>query len=517
MKTFAELLTEYTERTGVSDAELARYLGVRRQTIFRWKEGLTKRPRDRQDVLRLAEKLRLTPEERDELLLAAGFAPETPTFPERMPSSRAVSIPVDEVSGSPRSALPWRWLGLAAVLLILALLGWAVWLQFFGDELPMGPSIALGPPAQPGETLILVGQFANYGGEKIGFNVAGRLAQALREQFEAAGVENVRVQAIPEVIETQAEAEQIGRAQGASLVVWGEYDSGRVLAHLTPLRPGADSQEIEKLLGDVSELNATINIDLPEEVRWLALVAMGQMAYLDGRYPEAEALFQQARQQQPENREAMKLVYFYLALLEEQKSPPDLDQIIAYNTHAIDLAPGFITPLNNRAAAYLRRNAPGDLERAIADLRQVVALAPELAGAHFNLGLALSRLGRDHAEEALAELRRAYELNPDAPGVNNALCWLYALLQRPQEAMPFCDRAVELDPSGDAYDSRGVARAQLGDIEGAIADFEAFLDALADDPEALARYGPSRRAWIEQLRAGKQPFDAETLNRLFEE
>ena len=75
MRTFGEQLTEYMQRTGISDSELARTLGVRRQTIFRWKEGLTSRPRVREDVLRCADRLRLLPAERDELLLAAGFAP----------------------------------------------------------------------------------------------------------------------------------------------------------------------------------------------------------------------------------------------------------------------------------------------------------------------------------------------------------------------------------------------------------------------------------------------------------
>jgi len=65
-------------RVGITDAELARAIGVRRQTIFRWKEGLTARPRHRDDVLRCADKLRLTPQERDEFLLAAGFAPQEP-------------------------------------------------------------------------------------------------------------------------------------------------------------------------------------------------------------------------------------------------------------------------------------------------------------------------------------------------------------------------------------------------------------------------------------------------------
>ncbi len=80
MRSFGELLAEHIERTGITDAELARNIGVQRQTIFRWKEGLVARPRYREDVLRIATKLRLTPDERDELLLAGGFPPENPAL-----------------------------------------------------------------------------------------------------------------------------------------------------------------------------------------------------------------------------------------------------------------------------------------------------------------------------------------------------------------------------------------------------------------------------------------------------
>ncbi len=509
MKTFAQLLTEYAERTGVTDAELARHLGVRRQTIFRWKEGLTKRPRDRQDVLRLADKLRLTPAERDELLLAAGFAPETPPLPEEKRHG-GDAAPAD-VAPSSHRPLPWRGLLAAGVALLIGLAALLVWEMRHAEDTPYASSAALGPTAAPGETLILIGQFANYGGEKLGYNVAGRLAEALRAQFDAAGMSDVRVQPIPEVLTDEAMAEKLGRAQNASLVIWGEYDSGRVLAHITPLRPDADSREIRHLLDDAADLNATINTDLPEEVRWLALAALGQTAYMNGDYETAKRAFEQALQQQPRAADALDIVYFYLGLLASRQPDPDLDDVIAYYTQAIDLNPGLVSALNNRSAAYLLRGAAGDVARAIEDLRRVVALLPDDPAGHFNLGLALGRLGPEHLPEAIAELEKAHQLAPDSPGVNNALCWTYALMQQPQKAMPYCDKAVTLDPSGASHDSRGVARAQAGDYAGAIADFQYFLDHFqSPDPSDVAL----RRAWIKTLEAGRNPFDAETLRRL---
>ncbi len=517
MKTFAQLLTEYTQRTGVSDAELARYLGVRRQTIFRWKEGLTKRPRDRQDVLRLADKLRLSPAERDELLLAAGFAPETSVA---LPAPHADAAALTP-SVSPESALPqggssrWRWLLAACVIVFMGLAGLLLWEMRNSEQVDYTSSVTLGPTAAPDETLILIGQFANYGGEKLGYNVAGRLAEALRDQFGAAGMHDVRVQPIPEVIPNQGMAEKLGRAQNASLIIWGEYDSGRVLAHITPLRQNASQQEVRHLLDDFADLNTTINAELPEEVRWLALVALGQTAFMKGDDAQAQKAFEQALHQHPPDAQGLDIVYFYLALLAEHQANPDLDQIIAYNTQALELSPGFVSALNNRSAAYLRRRAPGDVQRAIADLQRVVSLLPEDAAGHFNLGLALSKLGPDHLTEALAEFEKAHALTPDAPGVNNALCWTHALLQQPEQALPYCDRAVELDASGASHDSRGVVRAQLGDFEGAIADFRYFLDHFRPaDPESAQHFKSTREAWIQTLQAGRNPFDADTLARL---
>ena len=298
MKTFAQLLSEYTRRTGVTDAELARHLGVRRQTIFRWKEGLTKRPRDRQDVQRLADKLRLAPAERDELLLAAGFAPETP-----LPAAAtraggdadSVLVPIANAP-SRRRTLPWRWLLTGGVILFIGLAALLIREMRHTGETPYTASIALGPTAAPNETLILIGQFANYGGEKLGYNVAGRLTEALRDQFETAGMTEVRVQPVPEIIANQEQAQKLGRAQNASLIIWGEYDSGRVLAHVTPLTENVNPQEVRHVLDDFTDLNATINADLPEEVQWLELVTMAQVAYMDGDYARAEKAFQQALQ-----------------------------------------------------------------------------------------------------------------------------------------------------------------------------------------------------------------------------
>jgi hypothetical protein len=254
MRSFAELLREYTARTGVSDAELARAVGVQRQTVFRWKEGSVARPRAAEDVVRLAHKLRLSREERDELLLAAGFPPleatardlrlhAGPTLGakgERDPGDVRPDAALapdgredaeDAVAHAPSEApVPaartrsMRRVGpllLIAGLVAVALLAWAI-LRPRGEY----------PVAAAGETLIVVGQFANYTGGDQGFNVSGRIRDALEREISG-GRLNVRVAEWPEPVRETGTVVEVAALSGAALIIWGEYDSGRILARFS--------------------------------------------------------------------------------------------------------------------------------------------------------------------------------------------------------------------------------------------------------------------------------------------
>ena len=279
MRTFAELLREYTARTGVSDAELARAVGVQRQTIFRWKEGLVARPRSAEDVLRLAGKLRLMPAERDELLLAAGFPPVSPppvtislahVLPAE-PDAAPVQAPAPPliITTPRRRARPAGIVVIGAVLLLIAVAAAGFWLV----------RRAAYPRAGAGETLIIIGQFANYTGGAQGYNVAGRVRETLERELAADRLAGVRAAEWPAVIAGADAAEAAADRAGAALTIWGEYDSGRVVARLTTAGAAAapDTQRLEKLAASPDALSATINGALPEEVRYLALLTVGQV------------------------------------------------------------------------------------------------------------------------------------------------------------------------------------------------------------------------------------------------
>jgi hypothetical protein len=93
----------------------------------------------------------------------------------------------------------------------------------------------------------------------------------------------------------------------------------------------------------------------------------------------------------------------------------------------------------------------------------------------------------------------------------NELCWFGALWERAESVMFACELAVERS-GGLAWiiDSRGLARALTGNLEGAIADFETFINS----PDATRTDIDDREDWIRALRAGENPLTSEVLEQL---
>jgi len=600
MSTFADLLTKHIERAGISDAELARGIGVRRQTVFRWKEGLVARPRHRADVLRCADRLRLTAAERDEFLLVAGFAPEAPQHilaesknsPVDAPpnlaeathdgtsAASASAPPVDEASpdgsgdigsdstastASARLQLAWRdkrvWIGGVAALWICIFLAVTFWrMTASAGRTPPSTPTSVAIVAAPGETLLLVAQFANYA-QVAGYNVAGRLQSSLRQQIKTTELGPVRVHIWPEPIAHAAHAATVLDTSRATMLIWGEYDSGRVVVNFTT--QGAEATDLEKLVPSPDELSPVINFDVPQEVRSLALITLGRLYRSEGELAPARAAFNEALALDLPDDTRGK-VYFYLASVHAMGDDADLNVAIDAYTRAIALRPGDVNALYNRGKVYLDRyrlyeDGAGeinggnlDLNRAIADLSRTIQRKPAYAAAYTNRGIAYYVRDRPgDIQQALADLDNAIELTPDGfanyynralvhiradnpagwqtdlarvlemepsyAAAYAALCWGYVLDQQPREALRYCQRAQERAPdSGNTFDSMGLAYVQLGQPDRAIAQFEAYLDWLyAQPPGYYERYnGPLVESWITALRAGQNPIDAAVLDSL---
>ncbi len=604
MRTFAELLTEYIERAGISDSELARSIGVRRQTLFRWKDGQIQRPRYRDDVLRCARRLRLTPEERDLLLTAAGFSPEAPPLsvreqppePVREASSAEDSADKESEEADPQPTIassrrPWV-IGFAGGLVIVVGIVVATAMLSNGDgEVPLAEAVPTPtqtpkpavPPATPTavvetlvvetpepeteekavetpipaaeEDVVVIARFVNYIGGETGYNVAGRIKAALEEEIKAEFLPGITIKVLTEDVRDEAEAQDVAQRTNASIVIWGEYDSGRAQARFTvpALHGSMEESQVERPVLNPTDLTATINTELPHDVRLLALLVFAQLYEGGEDTKEARDALDEALTTLPEETDTVATIYFRLAYLHQVKEPPNLAAAEKHYTLAILYNPTSPTPyfnrglvywardefdkaiddyteslsrnprspaaLHNRGVAYISRKGPGDAVRAVDDLSEAIEIDGTRLESYMARGLAYFKLGGAFDDKSLDDFHHILTVDSGHTAALNNLCWFMSLVGRAEEGLPYCERALSIDPDyGLAYDSRGLAYALLGDYEKAVEDFDRFLEWLGtQSSDTYDRYGPRRERWVESLSKGENPFDEAELLALRQE
>ncbi len=100
--------------------------------------------------------------------------------------------------------------------------------------------------------------------------------------------------------------------------------------------------------------------------------------------------------------------------------------------------------------------------------------------------------GEDLAKEgkiskAISTYKKAQKLDPDLEIEANSwnpLCWFGSIYRHAEQVLFACEKAVELATDEATYlDSRGLARALTGDSQGAIEDFQAYVDSPEPDEQ----------------------------------
>jgi protein O-GlcNAc transferase len=191
-----------------------------------------------------------------------------------------------------------------------------------------------------------------------------------------------------------------------------------------------------------------------------------------GRLAEAERLYRRVCAADPNHAES----FHRLGVIAHQLGRPDAADVLA---RAVALLPD-VAEAHNDLGVVL--GARGRLAEAAASFERAAALKPGYADAHNNLGAALRRLGR--TGEAVAHYERVAALMPNAFGAHNNLANALMELGRLDAALAHYDRALALAPEfAPAHYNRGIALRGQSRFAEAAASFER---ALAVKPDFIA-------------------------------
>ena len=227
----------------------------------------------------------------------------------------------------------------------------------------------------------------------------------------------------------------------------------------------------------------------------------------DGDYDQAIRHFKMVIEKDPENRSAR---YGLVESVSQQLMQTPQDQMTAEMVeNAMKEVKPAAQPLmdDTNIKRYVsliyqllaRRYAERGMDDKSAETwEEVIKIDPTIAEAHFNLGVALTKLGRpeealknfeksvdlnpyflkgyfaignslvqeERYEDALQNYQKALEINPDDPEVRHNLGVVYSYLEKPDQAIEELEKTIELQPGYFlAYQSLSTVYMAMGNTE----------------------------------------------------
>ena len=201
--------------------------------------------------------------------------------------------------------------------------------------------------------------------------------------------------------------------------------------------------------------------------------------YQNGRLDDAEKLAVSITQDFPKHQFAWKVLGAVLGATDRNSEAVNAKQT------AVALSPQDATAHSNLGATFLEL---GRLNEAEASYTQAIALQPDLAQAHYNLGNTLQELGR--LDEAEASLRQAIALKPNYPDAHSNLGNTLKELGKLEEALASYNHAIALKPDyAQAHSNLGGTLKELGKLEEALASYNHAIALKPDLAEAHINLG----------------------------
>ena len=141
----------------------------------------------------------------------------------------------------------------------------------------------------------------------------------------------------------------------------------------------------------------------------------------------------------------------------------------------------------DRGVAYAEQ---GQLDEALAEYRRAIELEPDNAGAYRNVGTSLGEQGQ--WEEAAVAYERAIELDPEFGEAYGDLVAVYLNLERLSDAVAAGERAIELSPDyAGAHNNLGVAYREQGRTDEATAQWQEAIELDPDNVNPRVHLGRS--------------------------
>jgi tetratricopeptide (TPR) repeat protein/CHAT domain-containing protein len=166
----------------------------------------------------------------------------------------------------------------------------------------------------------------------------------------------------------------------------------------------------------------------------------------------------------------------------------DIDRAIADFDDAIAITPaGALAEIVYRARGTAW-SAKGNNDRAIVDFTAAIKLNPKEARSFLDRAFAFARKGDPH--NALADYDQTIRLAPTSAISYSGRAFVWLFKREHERAISDFDVAIRLDPkNASTFRGRGTARIAQHDFQGAIADFDKAIQLNANDAEAFSGRG----------------------------
>jgi len=153
------------------------------------------------------------------------------------------------------------------------------------------------------------------------------------------------------------------------------------------------------------------------------------------------------------------------------------EEAVELLTGALRQSPNSVSLLYSRALSAV---AMDDIELAEQDLRRILQIEDDNAMALNALGYTLTDR-TDRHQEAYRLIRRALDLEPDDPAIQDSMGWVYFNLGHAERALPYLEKALEGEENPEIAAHVGEVLLYLGRDEEAIQVFDEYRERFPDD------------------------------------